>query len=236
MHGEAGQCDCPSHELRVQKGSQLTYHFIAEDWSIWSVGGPQLIKSCGQKKYCCQPSGNRTSCCDKKEFFDLDEARVLTVIPQHPELASTSKSSTQSSSSTKLSSSTSSTSSISSTPTTAAASTLSAPASPTASPLAANSKSNDSTNKGLAAGLGLVLGLAFVGALLFGLYRWDQQRQAKKQAQLLKRSPAPNDISLPTPLVETEGNMQWEMATPGNTHEAPSQPQTQRTPRTQSGF
>ncbi|KAL8810919.1 MAG: hypothetical protein Q9223_007648 [Gallowayella weberi] len=204
-----------------------------EDWSDWSVGGPQLIKSCGQKKYCCQPSGNKTSCCDKHDPFELDEAKLLTVIPQNPERASTSKSSTQSSSSTTFPSSTSSTPS---TPTTAATSTVTAPASPAVSPsAAATPKSNDSTNKGLAAGLGIVLGLALIGGLLFGLYKWDQKRQAKKQAQSLKRSSAPNEILPPAPLVENEGHMQWGMATAGNVHEAPPQPQTPRTPGTRFG-
>ncbi|KAL8669166.1 MAG: hypothetical protein Q9224_007753, partial [Gallowayella concinna] len=190
-----------------QKRARLTYPFISEDWSTWSTGGPQLIKSCGQKHYCCQPSGNNTSCCDTGNFFDLDEAKVLNVIPEHPEQASTSLAA-QSSSQTLARARTSSLSSLSTTISSSAssissnpaASTLRAPASPTISPPAENSNRNDTINKGLAAGLGLALGFALIAGLLFGLYKWDQKRRTKRQAQLLKRSPVPDASPPPTPL------------------------------------
>ncbi|KAI4235881.1 MAG: hypothetical protein L6R40_006345 [Gallowayella cf. fulva] len=174
----------------------------------------------------------------RNEFFDLEEARVLTVIPDNADKASSSPAAQSSAearararTSSLSSSPTTSTTSTSTSETAAVPPPLTAPASLTATPLAAKSNGTNSTNEGLAAGLGLTLGFAFVGGLLFGLYKWDQKRRMKKRPHSFKRSPAADAISLPTPLVETNGHMEWEMATNANTHEAPSQAQTRRTPR-----
>ena len=182
---------------------------FAEQNSPWNYDGPQLIRSCGQKNYCCQPSGRNTSCCLDEEFFQLPEVRVQTVIPLHT--------------STSSSSSSSSTSAAASTPSSApqratASASSSASSSPTPTPEA--SSGSNSTNKGLAAGLGLVLGLAILGAVLFALYKWDQKRRMKAKGQIHMLD-SPHRSSQPTPPVETNGYQEWEMASEANTHEAP---------------
>ncbi|KAL8725144.1 MAG: hypothetical protein Q9166_007548 [cf. Caloplaca sp. 2 TL-2023] len=193
------------------------------------------IKSCGQQNYCCQPSGgNFTSCCEERKFFDLEKSRVLTVIPERASTSRAASSSAQPSTSSLPSSSTISTTSSSTAA--AATSTLRAPISPTATPQAQPSSGNNSTTTGLAAGLGITLGLALIGGLLVGLYKWDQRRRMRKQPDLLKGSPDSNAISLPTPIVETNGHQQWEMSTNENAHEASLQAQTGRTPSPRFGF
>ncbi|KAI4217745.1 MAG: hypothetical protein L6R36_009290 [Xanthoria steineri] len=210
--------------------SGLCPKFCYEQNENWARDGPQWVRSCGQKNYCCQPGpGNATSCCEKGEQFKLDAARVLTVIPENPETVSTS-SSTMTSAQPRTSS-LSSSSPISSTPTATAA-----PAVPGA---AEDSGGSNSTNKGLAAGLGITLGLALIGGLLFGLYKWDQRRRMKRQSPMVKRSSvsasAPDGVPLPTTVPERNGQTEWEMPTREDAHQG-QYAHTGQTPGVHSGF
>ncbi|KAL8768005.1 MAG: hypothetical protein Q9209_005676 [Squamulea sp. 1 TL-2023] len=135
---------------------------------------------------------------------------------------------------------TSSLSPTSSPPTATVTSTIQSGSPPAAPGTREDSGGSRSINKGLAAGLGITLGLAFLGGLLFALYKWDQRRRMKTQPQPLKQWPAPalapDAQSLPSMAAETNGQMEWEMPIRESAHEAPSTPQTQHAPRTMLGF
>ncbi|KAI4104789.1 MAG: hypothetical protein L6R37_003062 [Teloschistes peruensis] len=191
--------------------------------SDWHHDGPQFIKSCGQQNYCCQEPNTNLSCCALQSYFQLQTAKVQTIIPLHAAAASASSSSSSSARSTSSSStSTSSTSTTASSSTAVTGAVASSTRSPAPSPDHSDGSSN-STNKGLAAGLGLVLGLAVVGGALFGLYKWDQRRRMKNKGFMMHGidSPQPSSNN-PTLLIETQGYTEWEMASHANRHEAPS--------------
>ncbi|KAL8652172.1 MAG: hypothetical protein Q9226_004374 [Calogaya cf. arnoldii] len=168
------------------------------------------------------------------EYFKLDAARPLTVIPENPATVSSSTATTTSAQPR--------TSSLSSASTPSTPTATAAPALPTPNAAEADSGGSSSTNKGLAAGLGITLGLALIGGLLFGLYKWDQRRRMKRQPHMLKRTSAaaspPDAVSLPTTMAERNPNaqMEWEMPTREEAHGAPSWAQTQQTPGIHSGF
>ncbi|CAO1597770.1 hypothetical protein XANCAGTX0491_001567 [Xanthoria calcicola] len=212
--------------------SGLCPKFCYEQNKNWVRDGPQSVRSCGQKNYCCQPGpGNATSCCEEGKQFKLDAARVLTVIPENPETVSTSSSATTSSQPR--------TSSLSSTPTSSTPTATTAPAVPAATGAAEDSGGSNSTNKGLAAGLGITLGLALIGGLLFGLYKWDQRRRMKRQSPMVKRSSvsasAPGGVSLPISGAERNGQTEWEMPTREDAHQG-QYAHTGQTPGVHSGF
>ncbi|KAI4201467.1 MAG: hypothetical protein LQ350_003226 [Teloschistes chrysophthalmus] len=79
------------------------------------------------------------------------------------------------------------------------------------------------TSKGLIVALGLTAGILAIAALVYALRRSRKRRRLKKQEKdASKRKVRDRPPAFTPPLVETNGYTEWEMATNGNTHEAPA--------------
>lgn len=259
VYSDAMRCACIVYGIlhRVIDGSRLSASvfprgialtmLFAESWSVWRRDGPQLIRSCGQENYCCQESGKNTSCCLNKLYFNLAKVKSeQTVIALSTEITRSVVVSNSSQPTSQPLSTPSTSANPASSHTTSGLLSSSTTSQSTYPPIANPTTSSDpivensATNKGLAAGLGLTLALAGIGGI-FGLYKYHQRRRrtTKKTQTIHSRMRDLVPDQLPQHPIETNGYTEWEMSTPGNTHEAPDTAQRQasrRTRRSRLGF
>ncbi|KAL9580808.1 MAG: hypothetical protein Q9212_004274 [Teloschistes hypoglaucus] len=84
------------------------------------------------------------------------------------------------------------------------------------------SSNAEPTSKGLIAALGLTAGILAIAALVYALRRSRKRRRLKQKEDARKRRVRDRPPAFIPALVETNGYTEWEMATNGNTHEAPA--------------